>query len=126
MMAGCDCGRSGPYEHCCGRFHVSPEVWPADPESLMRSRYSAFVRDQRGYLLSTWHPSACPATIEPPEPGLKWLGLEVKSTRWDGGDEGVVHFVARYKIGGRAHRLEETSRFVREAGRWWYVSALDV
>jgi SEC-C motif-containing protein len=29
--------------------------------------------------------------------------------------------VARSKLGGRAQRLHETSRFVREDGRWFYV-----
>jgi SEC-C motif-containing protein len=24
-------------------------------------------------------------------------------------------------VGGRAHRLHETSRFVREGGKWFYV-----
>jgi len=32
-----------------------------------------------------------------------------------------VEFVARYRVGGRAVRLHERSRFVREAGRWLYV-----
>jgi SEC-C motif-containing protein len=38
-----------------------------------------------------------------------------------GEDRATVEFVARYKIGGRAHRLHEISRFVREDGRWYYV-----
>ena len=33
----------------------------------------------------------------------------------------TVEFVARYKINGRAHRLHEVSRFVREHGLWFYV-----
>jgi SEC-C motif-containing protein len=37
------------------------------------------------------------------------------------GDTATVAFVARSKLGGRAHRLVETSRFVREGGRWFYV-----
>jgi SEC-C motif-containing protein len=32
-----------------------------------------------------------------------------------------VSFVARSKLAGRAHRLQETSRFVREAERWYYL-----
>ncbi len=40
----------------------------------MRSRYSAFVKDLRPYLLATWHPDTRPAEIEAPEPGLQWLG----------------------------------------------------
>ncbi len=29
--------------------------------------------------------------------------------------------MARYKVGGRAHRLHEISRFLREADRWFYL-----
>jgi SEC-C motif-containing protein len=51
---------------------------------------------------------------------LRWLGLEVKR-HMSAGDTATVAFVARSKLGGRAHRLVETSRFVREGGRWFYV-----
>ena len=33
----------------------------------------------------------------------------------------IVEFVARYRVGNRAQRLHETSRFVREGGRWYYL-----
>lgn len=89
----------------------------------MRSRYSAFVKDLRDYLLSTWHPSTRPPRIEAPEPGLKWLGLTVRQAGMAGQDRGTVDFVARSKLGGRAHRLHEISAFVREGGRWYYVDA---
>jgi len=36
-------------------------------------------------------------------------------------DHATVEFVARSKLSGRAHRLHEISRFVREDGRWYYV-----
>ena len=32
-----------------------------------------------------------------------------------------VEFVARYRVAGRAVRLHERSRFVREDGRWYYL-----
>jgi SEC-C motif domain protein len=90
----------------------------------VRSRYSAFVLDLRDYLLATWHPDHRPASIDPPEPGLRWLGLEVKRAALLGPDQGEVSFVARSKLGGRAHRLVERSGFVREGGRWFYTCAL--
>lgn len=96
-----------------------------DPESLMRSRYTAFVKDLRPYLLATWHPRTRPADIAPPEAGLRWLGLTVSAHQRVGDDDGSVSFVARYKLGGRAGRMAEHSRFVREAGVWLYVGALD-
>jgi SEC-C motif-containing protein len=48
------------------------------------------------------------------------LGLEVRHAQASG-DVGVVEFVARCKINGRAERMHELSRFVREQGRWYYI-----
>lgn len=86
----------------------------------MRSRYSAYVRGLTDYLLATWHPDTRPAAVSL-EPGLRWLGLEVRAHRPLGDDRAEVEFVARSKLGGRAHRLHETSRFARREGRWLYV-----
>jgi SEC-C motif domain protein len=87
----------------------------------MRSRYSAFVLGLRDYLLATWHISTRPADLEPDPPGMKWLGLDVKRAIQQDADHATVEFVARSKLAGRAHRLHELSRFVREQGRWYYV-----
>lgn len=124
--APCPCGRGLAYGACCGRYHAGPlHLQAPDPESLMRSRYSAFVLDLRDYLLATWHPDHRPGEIEAPEPGLRWLGLEVRHVSMQGPERGEVSFVARSKLGGRAHRLVETSGFVREGGRWFYTCAHD-
>lgn len=118
----CDCGSTRRYEDCCGRFHAGPlHLQAPDAEALMRSRYSAYVRNLIDYLLATWHPSTRPAAIEPNPPGLRWLGLDVKKHEVQDADHATVEFVARSKLGGRAHRLQEKSRFVREDGRWFYV-----
>lgn len=121
----CPCGLPADYSRCCGALHEAfaddQRLTAATPEALMRSRYAAFVLDRRDYLLATWHVSTRPAELESPEPGLKWLGLDVKRTAMQDADHGTVEFVARSKLGGRAHRLHETSRFVREGGAWFYV-----
>ena len=124
--APCPCGSGAAYLACCGRYHAGPlHLQAPDPQALMRSRYSAFVLDLRDYLLATWHPDHRPTGIEAPEPGLRWLGLQVKHSAMHGPDCGEVGFVARSKLGGRAHRLAERSGFVREGGRWFYTCALD-
>ena len=87
----------------------------------MRSRYSAFVLGLTEYLLETWHASTRPARLDASEPGLKWLGLEVRRHAPIDTDHAAVEFVARSKLAGRAQRLHEISRFVREDGRWFYV-----
>jgi len=104
---------------CCSRYldHDTPAP---DAESLMRSRYSAFVRARRDYLLATWHASTRPAQLEL-DAAAKWLGLEIRSQRVLDETHAEVEFVARWREAGRAVRLHERSRFVREAGRWYYV-----
>lgn len=120
--APCPCGRPLPYARCCGRWHRGPEALQAPTaEDLMRSRYSAFVGGLPGYLADTWHPSTRPAAIEPMPAGLRWLGLDVRRHAQQDADHAIVEFVARSKLGGKAERLHETSRFVRENGRWLYV-----
>jgi len=118
--APCPCGSGQRLADCCGRYHEGSAAPSA--EALMRSRYSAYVLAREPYLLATWHASTRPARLDlASDETSKWLGLEIKRHASTGTDSAVVEFVARYKIGGRAHRLHETSRFVREDGRWYYV-----
>jgi SEC-C motif domain protein len=95
--------------------------WPATAEALMRSRYAAYEAGDAEWLLASWHPSTRPATLDL-EPATKWLGLAVRDHQVIDGDHAEVEFVARCRVGGgRAIRLHERSRFVREDGRWYYV-----
>ncbi len=120
MTDACPCGRPrAAYAACCGRF--IGDVQPApDAEHLMRSRYTAFVRGHVDHLLTSWHPSTRPDTLAL-EPGVKWLGLEVRDHRVIDADHAEVEFVARSRVGGRGQRLHERSRFRREGGCWTYV-----
>jgi SEC-C motif domain protein len=115
----CPCGSLMSYERCCQRWHDG-EAAP-DAEALMRSRYVAFALKLDDYLLATWHPQTCPEELAPGALERRWLGLKVLRHDPTAADSAVVEFIARYKSGGRAHELRETSRFVREDGRWLYV-----
>ncbi len=90
----------------------------------MRSRYTAFVLRDVPYLLATWHSSQRPAELTL-EAGTQWLGLDIKQHRTIGDDSAEVEFVARFRVGGKAVRQHERSRFVREEAhdgvRWFYV-----
>ncbi len=116
----CPCGSGSPYTDCCGHFHAGAPA--PDAASLMRSRYSAYVRGLEAYLNDTWHPDTRPATLDlDAEPRPQWLGLTLKSHVPLDDRHATVEFVARYKLNGRAFRLHEVSRFERMNGRWLYV-----
>ena len=117
--APCPCDSGQTYVDCCGAWHLGllQGLHAPTPEALMRSRYSAYVLGLIDYLLATWHPG------ELELPPLKWLGLEVRHAQASV-DAGVVECVARCRDNGRAQRLHETSRFVREQGRWYYVDGI--
>lgn len=117
VPADCPCGLPAAYEACCGRYHAGTDAAPG-AEALMRSRYSAFVRGDVGYLLRTWHPRTRPERLEL-DPGMRWTGLEILGTA-DGSafhTTGTVEFRASYRGGA----LHERSRFERVAGAWVYV-----
>lgn len=114
----CPCG-SADYAACCGIYHGGTPA--PDAETLMRSRYSAYVLKLQAYLLATWHPGTRPAALDLAADDSKWLGLAVKKHLPGPAARATVEFVALYRIGGRAAHLHEISRFVREDGRWFYV-----
>lgn len=117
----CPCGSGQTLEDCCAPLLSGSSPAPT-AEALMRSRYTAFTLQNASYLQRTWHASTRPGTLNLNEtPPPKWVGLEVIATNRIDDDHATVEFIARYKIGGRAHRLHETSRFVREHGCWYYV-----
>jgi SEC-C motif-containing protein len=126
-ISACPCGRQDSRQRpvtfaaCCGRYVDHFVACPApDAEHLMRSRYTAFVLRSVDYLLATWHADHRPVELVL-DPATKWLGLEVKTHRVLAVDRAEVLFVARSALNGRASRLQEYSRFVREGDRWYYT-----
>ena len=117
----CPCDSKRLFDHCCGAI-LNGRVIAETAEALMRSRYTAYTLGHTNYLLETWCTENRPASLTMDE-SQKWLGLKIKSCEagLPGDREGIVEFVARYKIDGRAHRLHEFSRFQKIDGAWIYV-----
>lgn len=123
----CPCGGvpiGTAYKDCC-ELYISGAATAPDAERLMRSRYTAYTLADAAYLLSTWHASTRPPqlNLDPPDAphGTRWIGLTVHCHERSDASHAVVEFTARYREGGKAQRLRETSRFVREEGQWFYV-----
>lgn len=120
ISLACPCGSKKNYADCCEPLHKGSPA--ASAEALMRSRYSAFVLDLPGYIHDSWHASTRPEdAAEPAKVAMQWLGLQIKRHEVVDATQAMVDFVARYKIDGRAYRLQEVSRFVFENGHWFYL-----
>lgn len=119
----CPCDSGKPFSACCAPY-LAEEIPAPTAESLMRSRYCAYTRRDEAYLLRTWHPSTRPDSLDlAQDDGLRWLGLRILNRSAGAADDssGTVEFVARFKSGGKAGRMREISRFVREQGSWYYL-----
>lgn len=117
----CYCDQDKNFADCCEPYLIGEEH-AADAATLMRSRYSAYATQNKPYLEQTWHPNHAPKDLNI-DPDQKWIGLKVLSHD-TAGDNASVKFVARYKIHGKAHRLEEHSLFSCISGRWYYLHAI--
>lgn len=123
MSDPCPCGSGHEFTACCGAYHRGAEAPTA--ETLMRARYSAYVRGDAAFLTRSSHPllrSKLSAKSLRQSFAIAWSGLEIVAVS-NGGTadtEGKVHFRAHYRLGGQDLVLDEHSRFVRIAGAWVY------
>ena len=120
----CPCGLPFPLASCCAPIIAGLAI-AKTAEQLMRSRYSAYTLKNEAYLLESWHSTTRPKHLSFDD-NQRWLGLKIVATEKgsEQDDEGVVQFVARYKLAGRGYRLKEKSRFSRENLRWAYLNGL--
>jgi SEC-C motif domain protein len=123
----CLCGSGIGYDQCCGLF-LSGEKYPATAESLMRSRFSAYVLDNMAYIQKTWDSSTRPKEDKLNFGGesIAWKKLEIIERKKGGAadNKGIVEFKAYYSKGGEDHTLHETSRFIKTNGRWYYLDGV--
>ncbi|MEP3045570.1 MAG: YchJ family metal-binding protein [Roseibium sp.] len=127
--AKCTCGSGKTFETCCGRYLSGAEL-PKTAEALMRSRYSAYTRENIDYLKETLWPKYQAAFDFAATAAWAaenhWTGLSVLETE-DGQDndrDGTVLFEAKYLAGGKLNTHRELSRFRKKSGRWYYVEAV--
>ena len=117
-VINCLCGSNNSFNNCCGKF-INKTAFPEAPEQLMRSRYSAYVKKNEDYVLSSWHPSTRPQSLNLKNDTTQWKKLKIISTK----DE-FVHFVAFFteEIKGIKHSLclSEKSIFIKETN-WFYL-----
>lgn len=122
-MTICPCGSSKAFAECCG-VYISGITPAPTPETLMRSRYTAYSMANISYIARTMQG---PASVDFNEPEaeqwakeVNWLGLTVLHASEEN-DRGFVEFIARYAHHNQVHELKELSEFKRVDGRWYYI-----
>ena len=130
----CPCGYDLSYEACCGKIHKK-HILASTAESLMRSRYTAFTKAMGDYLMLSHYLSTRPISEKQEivnwAKSVEWDHLEIIKTK--GGlandTKGMVEFKAYFftkKMGVKIlDCIHEKSSFVKEEGKWFYLSALD-
>jgi SEC-C motif-containing protein len=122
----CPCGSEKLYDDCCGPF-LARTAQPQTAEALMRSRYTAYTRGDVDYVLETLAPEqqgdVDRESTEQWSKQSEWLGLEILSTEAGQASDtqGVVEFLARYKVRGTAVAHRERATFRKQGERWLFV-----
>jgi SEC-C motif-containing protein len=123
----CLCGSNRNFDECCGPF-IGGEKNAPTAEALMRSRYTAYTRQDIDYIARTLAPEAL-AGFDAREAKawaaeVDWRGLKSLSTEKGlaRDTEGAVEFVATYRQQGATIAHHEFSRFRKtDAGEWRFV-----
>ena len=114
----CTCENNKPFDECCGAI-IDGKRRAENPEELMRSRYSAYVRADGGYLVlsavkeNQYEDDA--RLIEEFSLSVEWLKLDVLHAKND-----TVEFKAYYRDQENIKILHEKSNFVLENNVWKY------
>ncbi|MDA8792192.1 YchJ family protein [Bacteriovoracaceae bacterium] len=121
----CPCGREKTYEDCCELIHNDVSN-AKTAEDLMRSRYSAFVKNKVDFIVNTHldeGQETSRESIEQWSKNSKWLGLEVVSTEkgLESDETGKVEFIANYESNEQDVQHHELAEFKKVDGKWIYA-----
>jgi SEC-C motif-containing protein len=85
------------------------------------------VLNNGAYLHRTWHSQTRPNKKSLMQlEATEWQGLQILRTEQglETDNQGIVEFIASFQVQDQIQQMQETSRFLRENGRWVYVDAL--
>lgn len=116
----CPCHSGKSFENCCNPI-LKDHSFADTPEKLMRSRYTAFVVQNRDHLLRTWAEPHRPNTIEIDDSTV-WINLEITEADPPLMDQNIGHvsYIASFLKDGVLHIMKERSNFILMNGLWFY------
>lgn len=126
----CKCHSEKLYKDCCQKYHKGQ--LPENALALMRSRYSAYANGLVDYIIATTHvknsnfmkdPQKWAAEIKEFCNKTKFEGLEILEFI-DNEPTSYVTFRVHLLQGGRDASFTERSRFLKTAGKWYYLEGV--
>jgi SEC-C motif-containing protein len=123
----CPCGSAVSYDKCC-RPVIQGESAAKTAEQLMRSRYSAYVKKELGYILTSLHPDHRAGYDENSTKtwaeSAEWHGIKILKTTKGGeqDNDGQVEFVVSFTEKGTKQEHHELSTFKKENGNWYFTT----
>lgn len=118
-MSLCPCGSNNDFTQCCEPF-LSGKKSPQTPEQLMRSRYTAFVRENLEYIAATMQPPASENFDSTNNHKVDWVKLEVLNASQTN-STGLVEFNAYFRENHTLMNLHEISIFQLLNNKWYYT-----
>lgn len=127
----CPCGTPLSFEQCCQPLilnkHRLDKQIATNPESLMRSRFTAYLLEDYDYILATYGPkqriTLSVTELEQSAAGTKWLKLVIHASSHVGLNA-KVEFSAYYQSEQQFYVLHETSDFTCENAQWYYTTGI--
>jgi SEC-C motif-containing protein len=133
----CPCGSGRKYKVCCGAAHAGID-YPADPERMIRTRYTAYAIGNVDYLYKTTHPTneavAGKTEAEYKKETLGYCqkvdftGLTIHETRPED-EQGISRglLTAKFKVGSKPEdSFTELSEFIRVDGKLLYLRGTEL
>lgn len=129
----CHCGSSLIFENCCQPLLLGLKT-ACSAETLMRSRFSAYVLNNYDYILATYgskqRASLSLVELQESAENTQWLKLIVHSTNQtklnavadNKTQSAKVEFSAYYQVAEQYYLMHETSDFIFDNGQWYYTT----
>lgn len=122
----CPCGLKASFKECCHPY-LEKNQKADTAETLMRSRYSAFVTANAEYIYETHDPATRDQVniddIKKWSEESVWEGLEILKTEKGNSEDqaGIVDFIAKYSVNGKKTNHHEISTFTFKEGKWYFT-----
>lgn len=120
----CPCLSGKSYSECCEPI-IRGTVVAANPEALMRSRYSAYAKQEINWLRDSLEKSQRndfdEKSVAEWSKESEWLGIEIRQTRTEEEKNvGWVEFIAKFKQNGVTRDHHELGEFRKVDGKWFF------